>query len=150
MKNRLAFGLVFLLCGVVTAQDDATKTAAFDVEKLIGDWQYVAGVRVGEEVPAERLVGTVSISEESFKVPGGPEGDFVMSYEIDASKSPATIDFKIKSGPAPEGSPANGLIKLEGDKLWLCYEPTGGDRPEKLESTPENGAFYFELERKKS
>ena len=149
MKSTIAFCLILLFCGIATAQEATDEANTFDVEKLYGDWEYVSGVRAGEEVAKERLVGTVSISKESFKIPGGPEGDFVMSYEIDSNKSPVNIDFKIESGPTPEGQ-AKGLIKHEGDKLWLCYEPMGGDRPEELASTEENGAFFFELKRKPS
>lgn len=147
MKNTMAVLIVLLLGAVVVAQEQATESK-LDVEQLFGDWEYVTGVRAGEEVAKERLIGTVTISKESFKIPGGPEGDFVMSYKIDATKSPATVDFKIESGPTPEGA-AKGLIKAEGDSIWLCYEPMGGDRPEKLESTVENNAFLFELKRKK-
>ena len=70
-----------------------------------------------------------------------------MSYKINTDASPAEIDLKIEEGPVPEGM-AKGLIKLEGDKLWICYEPMGGDRPGALESTADNGAFFFELKRK--
>lgn len=149
MKKVISICLLLLPCGIVTAQETESKAPAMDVEKLFGDWEYVSGVRAGEDVAEERLMGTVTISKENFKIPGGPEGDFVMSYQIDASKSPATVDFKIESGPAPEGN-AKGLIKLDGDKLWICYEPMGGDRPEELKSTAENGAFFFELKRKAS
>ncbi len=144
----IALSAVLLSVGIVAAQDATEpKAVAFDLEKLYGDWVYVAGTKAGEAVPQDRLIGTVTISKESFKIPGGPEGDFVMSYSIDAATSPATIDLKIESGPAPEGQ-AKGIIKLEGDKLWICYEPFGGARPEKMESTEANNAFYFELKRK--
>lgn len=144
----LSLVVVLMVTSVVMAQEQTTQAPALDGETLLGDWEYVSGVRAGEAVAKERLVGTVSISKEAFKVPGGPDGDFVMSYKIDTEKSPATVDFTIESGPVPEGE-AKGLIKLEGDKLWLCYEPNGGDRPEKLESTADNNAFFFELKRKK-
>ena len=148
MKIAIAMGLFVSLCGIVTAQDAEKKAPALDVEKLYGDWEYVSGVRAGEDVMKERLAGTVTISKENFKLPGGPDVEFVMSYTIDTTKSPAEIDLKIESGP--EEGKAKGLIKLEGNKLWLCYEPMGGDRPKKLESTEENGAFLFELTRKAS
>ena len=147
MKQILITAAVVLCSGVSMAQEQATK-AKFDIEKFFGDWEYVAGKRGGEEVATERLVGTVTISKDGFKVPGGPDGDFMMSYTVDAEHSPAHIDFKIESGPVPEGI-AKGLIKAEGDKLWLCYDPMGGERPEKLESTADNSAFLFELKRKK-
>ncbi len=121
---------------------------ALDPAKLLGDWKYTAGKRAGEDVPEERLAGDVKVTKETFTLPAGPDSTFVMAYKLDAKKTPAAIDFEIKSGPVDEGS-AKGVIKLiDKDTMQLCYDPNNAKRPEKFESTKENGFFLFTLKRK--
>ncbi len=113
---------------------------------LEGQWKYVSGKRAGEAVAKDRLAMNVKVKDGKFTIPTGAE-DFVMSFKIDAKKSPATIDMKIESGPAGEGE-AVGIIKMEGDKFVLCYDAYGsGKRPTEFDSTQENGFFMFTLER---
>ena len=122
--------------------------ATFDAAKLVGDWTYISGSRSGEEVEKDHLAGqTVKITKDEITIPAGPDMKFVMSYEIDATKSPVAVNMKIKEGPAPEGSEAVGIIKMEGDKIWLCYDAMSGKRPEKFETTEENGYFLFNLKK---
>jgi uncharacterized protein (TIGR03067 family) len=126
------------------SQDEENE--AFDPMKLPGEWLYKSGWKSGEESQAEVLAGVVTITKETFKLPAGPDTFFLMAYTLDAKKNPATIDFEIKEGPVPEGK-AVGIIKFEDDELHLCYDPTGQKRPEKFESTEENGAHLFILKR---
>ena len=91
------------------------------------------------------MASVITIDEKLITIPVGPDSAFEMSYTIDADKTPATIDMKIEAGPAPEGS-ALGIIKMENGKFILCYDPTGTDRPDKFESTSEDGRFMFEME----
>ena len=142
--------IALMLTGVCLADDtDAKKKkkGEFNAKRMFGQWEYTSGKRGGEEVAKERLAGVVTITKETFTLPGGPDATFVMTYELDASKTPSHIDLKIKSGPVPEGMTV-GIIKLEKGKLTLCYDPTGANRPEKFESTEDNGAFLFTLKRK--
>jgi uncharacterized protein (TIGR03067 family) len=118
----------------------------FDPAKIVGDWKYAAGTKAGEKLEADRLAGDVVITKETFTIPGGPTEKFVMSYKIDASHDPARIDLKIDSGPVPDGK-ALGIIKMDGEQLVLCYDSTGEKRPEKFQSTEENGFFMFTLKR---
>ena len=57
------------------------------------------------------------------------------------------IDMKIDSGPAPEGAKAVGIIKIGDGEFTICYDSAGGERPEKFESTEENGCFMFKIEK---
>jgi uncharacterized protein (TIGR03067 family) len=125
------------------------KVTEFDAKKLLGTWNYTSGNKAGEVLPAERMPGDVVVTDKDFTLPAGPSDKFVMSYAIDAKKNPATIDLKIESGPIPPGGTALGLIKLDGDTMTLCYDPTGGKRPEKFEANESNGFFMFELKRAK-
>ncbi len=152
IRSSLTFCLVMLLCvSLASAQDEEKKKKrerrAFDVEKLLGDWSYQSGKRAGEDVSEESLQGTVTFTKETVTLPGGPDAKFVMAYELDTSKRPTMIDLEIKSGPVPEGK-AQGIIRMNEDRLTICYIPGDSARPEKFESTKENGAFMFVLKRK--
>lgn len=117
---------------------------SFNVAAIKGTWVIDSGIRAGAEVGKDRLAGTVKIDEEKITMPAGDD-EFVMSYTIDPSTSPVAIDMKILSGPAPEGSPAFGIIKMDGKNIVLCYNALGEDRPTDFESTSENNFFLFTL-----
>jgi uncharacterized protein (TIGR03067 family) len=121
-------------------------TEKLTAEKLYGKWAYVSGKRAGEDIPAERLSAVVEVDSDAFTVPSGMAEPFVMAWKLDASQSPAAIDFSITSGPATGGT-AKGIVRLERDHFVLCYDPMGQTRPEEFESTAENGFFLFELKR---
>lgn len=131
---------LLLICCSTRAWSDE-----FDAAQLVGNWKYVSGVRAGQEVLPERLVGTVKITADSFTVPSGEEQPFVMAYTLHAKTNPVGIDLKITEGPVPEGK-ALGIIKMEDGKLAFCYDPMGEKRPTAFSSTEENGVFLFWLE----
>jgi uncharacterized protein (TIGR03067 family) len=147
MKTLASLGLMLL---AATALAEDKKETPLDAAKLVGDWTYVSGVRAGEKVDKDHLVGAVAITKDTIKVPSGDKDKpFVMAYTIDAKTSPAKIDMEIKDGPVKEGK-AEGLIALEGNEIKLAYVIVGaGKRPTKLESTKDNGAFFFVLKKAK-
>ncbi len=116
--------------------------------EIVGSWTITSGTRAGEELPEERIAAGIEISEDSIEIAAGEEA-FVMGYKIDSATTPAAVDMKVLSGPAPEGSPAFGILKRDGDTLVLCYNAMGEDRPESFESTAENGFFLFKMKLKK-
>ena len=139
-------------CFLFKMKKEAKKTVAKAkkslADQMIGKWNCVKGVRSGEEVAAERMASTIEIDKKTITIPVGPDQAFVMSYELDESKSPATIDMKIEEGPAPPGSQAVGIIKMDGETFVLCYDSMGVDRPEKFEANGD-GQFYFEMKKAK-
>lgn len=118
-------------------------------KSLMGKWKCVKGTRAGADVDAARMASMITIDDKIIKIPVGPDMAFEMSYKIDSSKSPATIDMRIEAGPAPEGSEALGIIKVDGDTCHLCYDPNGAARPDKFESSEDNGRFLFVMEKQK-
>src|SRR5438874_6462612 len=145
-----AISAIALLVSTVWAyaddKKDAPQPAKFDAAKLVGDWTYVSGVKAGEKVEKDRLEGKVTFTKDRITIPAGGDMKFVMAYKLDTKANPVTIDMEIKEGPVNEGK-AKGIISFEGEQLKLCYQPTGGDRPKKFESTKDNGAFYFVLKK---
>jgi uncharacterized protein (TIGR03067 family) len=144
---------IALLAGVFVsaeAQPPAkarAKAAAFDPAAMIGDWEYVSGVKMGEKVEKDNLKGTVKIAKDKLTIPSGvADKPFVMAYKLDTKTTPVNIDMEIKDGPVAEGK-AKGIVAFEGATLKICYHPTGGDRPKKFESTKDNGAFFFVLKK---
>lgn len=146
LKQVAAFALLLLVVAVAQSEEKK-KPAAFDPAKLVGDWTYVSGMRSGEKVDMDRLVGKVTVSKDTFTIPAGPDMKFIIAYKVDAKAKPATIDMEIKDGPVKEGK-ALGLLAMDGDRITLCYIPSedkDAKRPAKLESTKDNKAFLFVL-----
>jgi uncharacterized protein (TIGR03067 family) len=147
MRHFASLGLLLVVATAATADDK--KDAAFDAKKLIGDWTYSAGTKAGEKVESERLRGTVKITKDTLTLPAAPGApSFVIAYTLDTSTSPVAIDLDVRDGPVKEGK-AEGIIKLDGDELKLCYTPSGGKRPTRFESTKDNKAFLFTLKKAK-
>ena len=124
------------------------RVAKFDAKSLVGDWAVKKGMRQGEEIGAERLPPQITVSEKAFTIPTGEGVEFVMGYKVAGVKDGiAKLDLVIEKGPqGTEGSQAKGIIKMEGKKAMLCYDPTGGEYPTKFETSEENGFFMFMME----
>ncbi len=150
---RLTGGLL-LLTAVAAAVAPAAagqkgKKGALDPASLAGTWVYVSGERDGEKVPADNLKkGYVEISKKEIKLKS-PEGEFVLKYNLDATKKPARIEMEIVKGPQGEGAKAAGIVALKGGNLVLCYAAMGGAAPTEFATKAGSGLHLFVLKRKK-
>lgn len=116
----------------------------FDPAKLIGVWEIVSGLQAGTEMEDSRLQGRIQFTRDAIRIPPGDEAAFIMSYAVDASQNPATIDMELLEGPQ-SGAKAAGIVKFVEGNLVLCYDFGGQGRPTEFKSTSENGFFLFEL-----
>ncbi|MFK7736238.1 MAG: fasciclin domain-containing protein [Pirellulaceae bacterium] len=135
--------------GVIHVIDSVILPASgFDPKALVGKWSYTSAVKNGEKKTEEQLEGqSVTITEKTWTLDGG--GKFVMSYEIDADKSPNTIKFTITESPFGAGMASGGVIKMEGENLVVCYAAQGGKAPEKFASAENSGFHLFTLKKVK-
>lgn len=152
MKTVAVLGLSILVLAV-SLSSYAQDKKGLDPAKLVGEWKYVDGLKDGEKVAAQVLKGIIKIDKKAFTLPSEtPDEVFVMPYKLDASKSPAAIDFTIEKAPLAmkeaEGAQAAGIITLEGDTIKLAYASMGGERPKNFESTADNKVHVFTLKRK--
>lgn len=153
LSNRGWLGLALaalLVTGALGAadKDKEVKEAKFDATKLVGTWKYVSGVKNGDKVGEDRLKAqTAIISKETFTLKG--EATFVMKYELDAKKSPATVKFTMTESPFGAGATAEGIVELKGDDLKICYAPMGGVAPKAFEAKEGSKHFFFVLKRSK-
>jgi len=142
MKALLTLALVF---GVATAADDKK----FDAEKMVGKWKLTGGKKAGSAVTDESKKGWYDITKDKFFIKGEDGKDmFVIEYTLDAKASPAAVDMKITKSPGDSANDSKGLgiVKVDGDKFEICYDPEGKKRPENFEGEK---AFWFTFERMK-
>jgi uncharacterized protein (TIGR03067 family) len=105
-----------------------------DVEQLRGTWACVSGERNGQPIPEAtvrqlRLV----LTDTKYATYRGDDLLFESDYKLAPTKTPAAIDT-IGTEGEHTGRPAQGIYRLDGDTLKLCYTMPGRDRPKEFES----------------
>lgn len=137
-------GALLLAVGTLGADEKQTK---FDAAKLVGDWNYVSGIKHGEKIDPDHLKNKVVITKETITLTGDMK--FVMKYKLDTTKNPVGISMEMTESPFGAGAKAIGIISVNGDELKLCYDPEGKKAPQKFEATDDNKAHLFILKRAK-
>lgn len=141
-------GIALLTADPLRGADDV-KEAKFDAAKLVGTWQYVSGAKNGQKVDEARLRDQkVAITKDTITLKG-EAGTFVMKYELDPKKTPATVKLTMTESPFGAGATAEGIIGLNGDELRLCYAPMGGAAPKTFEAKEGSSHHLFVLKRSK-
>ncbi len=138
------------LTATVWAEDKKEDEGKFDAKSILGKWEYESGMKAGEEITADRLKGTVTITEETITLEGeGTAGKFVMKYKLDGDKAPVKFDMEMTESPFGAGPKAKGLIEVKEEKVVMAYVMDEGDAdyPEKLESTKDNKVHLFVLKK---
>src|ERR1043165_9634659 len=106
---------------VLNAGDTAKGGDKFDPAKLVGTWKYVSGIKDGAMIDADHFKEQeVIIAKEKLTLKG-PEGTFVIKYELDTKKSPIAVKMEITESPFGACMKADGILELKGDELRLCY-----------------------------
>jgi uncharacterized protein (TIGR03067 family) len=125
----LMIGVAALLFGAVQAGDAVTG----DLAKLEGTWVFVKKV---EDNPGGPTLGTSSAGIAFYgnkvtfhsKLKGGdkwsPEGP--LSFSIDPSKKPKTIDIKMAGAEKGMELVFTGIYHLEGDELKIAFKRGDG------------------------
>ncbi len=118
-----------------------------DPNKIVGDWTYVRGQANGAAIDEERLAGLISITEKTLTLTSD-DAKFVFDYKIDTEKTPAAIKLTMTESPFGTGAEADGIIRMAGEQLELCYAMDGGKAPAKFEA-PENSNHRYLVMKKK-
>lgn len=146
MQASFAVGLALVLAAPGTK--DAPKK---DPPSLVGEWvgeQAVAGgmtlpVPDGGIVFTFAADGTLSVREGNRSKPDAG------SYKADPKKDPSEID--LMPPPDKKEPMLQGIYKLDGDTLTLCFSRTGqgAERPKKFESPEGSELIVMTLKRVK-
>jgi putative heme-binding domain-containing protein/uncharacterized protein (TIGR03067 family) len=114
------------------AQDKAAKEDRFDPAQMVGTWTYVSAEKNGKKKDRDSLKDAKVLITKDRITLKGDAGTFVLQYTLDAGNRPVRISMKMTEGAA-EGATAEGIIRVKGDKLTLCYA-TSGPAPKTFEA----------------
>ena len=93
------------------------------------------------QLPADELKTLVVIYDgEKHTVKKGVEVIQVGTQKIDPSKTPKTIDVTFAEGPH-KGMVMLGIYEIDDDKLKVCFDFEGKNRPTEFKSPPGSKNF---------
>ncbi len=133
------------------------------IGRLNGTWWQHSYVRSGSVIaPGDEVIWKLT-PDEAYQWLLSPEPPMwqLGTMEIDATRNPAWVTFKIRINTTREPSvfALPGILKLERDNLYLALNENARcapnanneyqERPKRFESTKENGVSLFTLKRQR-
>ena len=145
MKYRglLAVGVVVLI-----AAADATEEAVKkEIAKLQVTWSVVSSERGGDKAPENKIKMVKLTFQKDKLIAQQPDKTTEMSYTVDPSKNPKTIDITYLDGEL-KGESHQGIYSLDGDTLKICMH-RGANRPPDFETKQDPQRHLIVLKREK-
>jgi uncharacterized protein (TIGR03067 family) len=117
--------------------------------KLEGEWvveSQTTGGRLLNSKVERRYIFSADGKWTMTAIKGNVAPKLTRTFQLDTSKDPATIDMRLS---AAAGQPTYvGIVKMEGDRLILCYNRGTEERPKKFESLQDSNTILVVLRRK--
>jgi uncharacterized protein (TIGR03067 family) len=141
MKTMLSLAALTTFACVSVVQ--SAQPAREDVN-ISGSYIMVGGEKSGTEIPADRIDGirVVFTGDRIITSDKDENETYAATYVLDTTKKPFGI---LMTSVKPQaGETAMGLIKQEGEKLFLIYSLPGGDRPTDFKTKDKQHLFILE------
>jgi RNA polymerase sigma factor (sigma-70 family) len=118
--------------------------ARTDKDRLQGTWVAVSAEKGGKAAPDEFLTSLkITFAGDKITVRGGGDAK-EGTFKLDPAKKPKEIDLM------HEGKTAQGIYRLDGDKLTLCLDDADKGRPTEFKSKAGTGLVLMVLRREKA
>lgn len=124
------------------------KATAAEFKKLQGTWVVVEAERDG--APLDRIKGNKLVVNDNQFTVITPSAELKGDLTLTPGKSPKRIDFQHQEGML-SGKKWEGIYKLEGDRLTLCYAEAdaGKERPDEFATRRGARRLMIVVERKR-
>jgi len=118
-----------------------------ELKKIQGTWKFILQEMDGKERPKEELTKlTITFAGDKWSVRVEDKVVQAGTHQLDGTKKPGQIDAVVTEGE-DKGSTMLGIYELKGDKMKVCFDPKGKQRPTSF--TSKTGQFAAVLEREK-
>lgn len=117
------------------------EAAQRELIKFQGTWTVESQETNGKPAPASDVKGrTIFFGGELFILRKGDEVLQVGVSKVDPTKNPPTINATITKG-LYQGETMLGIYQFDGDRLQVCFEIEGVNRPTEFKTAPGEGRF---------
>jgi uncharacterized protein (TIGR03067 family) len=130
-----------IVTAVIATLTVAAAGRADDKDKspIDGHWQMVEGVMGGSAFPAD-LVKGITLTIKGTKYVSKAEGPDEGTIKYIPNTSPKALEITGTEGPN-KGKTLPAIYEIKGDKLIVCYDLSGKERPKEFKSKPDTQQF---------
>jgi uncharacterized protein (TIGR03067 family) len=118
-----------------------------ELKKIQGTWQFISQEMDGKPMPAEQ-VAKLKITFTGDKWSVREDGRVIQAgtHKFDPTKKPAQVDAPVTVGEG-KGSTMLGIYELKGDRMKVCFDLQGKERPTSF--TAKAGQMAAAIQREK-
>lgn len=121
---------------------------ADEKDPLVGSWTVVSTKMAERDNPDPNDKGAVFTFKDGKVTIKAQNGEHTVTYKLDTSKKPATIDWVPDDGET-KGQTFKGIFAVNKGELKLCFAPSPDkDRPKELSSNKGEETMLLVLKKK--
>jgi len=146
--RRFALALAAVALTVVAASALAADDDKDEWKKLNGTWIAAEGEAGGQPLPADNIPKlTLIMKDGTYEVKTADVND-KGKLKVDPKQKPKHVDIEGVDGPNA-GKVFKAIYEIDGDKLKVCYDLGGGDRPKAFKTSAGSSEFLLVFKREK-
>jgi uncharacterized protein (TIGR03067 family) len=151
VRTAMVAAAVALPVGAAPQSKPEAPTAATELERMQGTWDYESQTIGGRELPADRRAKIwVVIDGDTRTRETGLGPGLKDKITLDPSASPRTIDLVSVGHPSGRTFTEKGIYEWDGKLLRLCLDNTGKDRPKEFKSPAGQDNIYVSVLRRRA
>jgi uncharacterized protein (TIGR03067 family) len=104
------------------------------LKKIQGKWQFIAHEMNGKPATPEELkMMTITFTGNKWAVSSGEKVVQAGTHKFDPTKKPGHVDAIVTEGE-DKGNKMLGIYEMKGDKMKVCFDPKGKERPKSFKA----------------